>query len=129
MGWLHGLCLLPRIGALTPVGLTLLIGGGLGALGRSTPCLAGWDGTHAAKGQSAPSPLWTSAPWRSGWPGLSHYWLPPGAVRLLRLCRARQPHPYTLVDVSADCRTLTLAVRALGDHTAGCTATSRWGMR
>ncbi len=118
MGWLHGLCLLPRIGALTPVGLTLLIGGGLGALG-ALYSLFGRVGRDARRQGtvSALTPLdertleirvGLTAPL----PGYR-----PGQFAFFDFAGRGEPHPYTLVDVSADCRTLTLAVRALGDHT------------
>ena len=118
MGWLHGLCLLPRIGALTPVGLTLLIGGGLGALG-ALYSLFGRVGRDARRQGtvSALIPLdectleirVTLASPITGYR--------PGQFAFFDFAGRGEPHPYTLVDVSADCRTLTLAVRALGDHT------------
>ncbi len=118
MGWLHGLCLLPRIGVLTPVGLTLLIGGGLGALG-ALYSLFGRVGQNARRQGtvSALTPLdertleirvALTAPL----PGYR-----PGQFAFFDFAGRGEPHPYTLVDVSADYRTLTLAVRALGDHT------------
>ncbi len=118
MGWLHGLCLLPRIGVLTPVGLTLLIGGGLGALG-ALYSLFGRVGKNARhQGTvSALTPLdertleiqvALTAP-------LHGY--RPGQFAFFDFAGRGEPHPYTLVNVSADYRSLTLAVRALGDHT------------
>ena len=118
MGWLHGLCLLPRIGVLTPVGLTLLVGGGLGAMG-ALYSLFGRVGENARRQGtvSALTPLdertleirvTLTSP-------LSGY--RPGQFAFFDFAGRGEPHPYTLVNVSADCRTLTLAVRALGDHT------------
>ncbi|MGY3868328.1 ferredoxin reductase family protein [Aeromonas crassostreae] len=118
MGWLHGLCLLPRIGALTPVGLTLLIGGGMGAMG-ALYSLSGRVGKNARRqgAVNALTPLdertleirvALTAPL----PGYR-----PGQFAFFDFAGRGEPHPYTLVDVSADRRTLTLAVRALGDHT------------
>ena len=118
MGWLHGLCLLPRIGVLTPVGLTLLVGGGLGAMG-ALYSLFGRVGQNARRQGtvSALTPLdertleirvTLTSP-------LSGY--RPGQFAFFDFAGRGEPHPYTLVNVSADCRTLTLAVRALGDHT------------
>ena len=118
MGWLHGLCLLPRIGVLTPVGMTLLIGGGLGAMG-ALYSLFGRVGENARRQGtvSALTPLdertleirvTLTSP-------LSGY--RPGQFAFFDFAGRGEPHPYTLVNVSADCRTLTLAVRALGDHT------------
>ena len=118
MGWLHGLCLLPRIGVLTPVGLTLLVGGGLGAMG-AIYSLFGRVGQNARR-QGTVSTLTPldertleirvtlTSP-------LSGY--RPGQFAFFDFAGRGEPHPYTLVNVSADCRTLTLAVRALGDHT------------
>lgn len=118
MGWLHGLCLLPRIGVLTPVGMTLLIGGGLGAMG-ALYSLFGRVGQNARR-QGTVSTLTPldertleirvtlTSP-------LSGY--RPGQFAFFDFAGRGEPHPYTLVNVSADCRTLTLAVRALGDHT------------
>ncbi len=118
MGWVHGLCLLPGIGALTPVGLTLLVGGGVGALGAlySLSGRVGRDQRHRGT-VNALAPLddrtleirvALASP-------LAHY--RPGQFAFFDFAGRGEPHPYTLVDVSADCRTLTLAVRALGDHT------------
>ncbi|MGU5663870.1 ferric reductase-like transmembrane domain-containing protein [Aeromonas sanarellii] len=118
MGWLHGLCLLPRIGVLTPVGLTLLIGGGLGALG-ALYSLSGRVGQNARR-QGTVSTL-TPLDERTLEirvtlvSPLSGY--RPGQFAFFDFAGRVEPHPYTLVNVSADCRTLTLAVRALGDHT------------
>ena len=118
MGWVHGLCLLPRIGVLTPVGLTLLVGGGLGAMG-AIYSLFGRVGQNARR-QGTVSTLTPldertleirvtlTSP-------LSGY--RPGQFAFFDFAGRGEPHPYTLVNVSADCRTLTLAVRALGDHT------------
>ena len=46
---------------------------------------------------------------------LRHY--NPGQFAFFDFAGRGEPHPYTLVNVSADGLTLTLAVRALGDHT------------
>lgn len=118
MGWVHALCLLPRIGLTTPVGLTLLLGGGLGALGACYS-LAGQVGRRARhRGVvSKLSPLddrtleiqvALATP-------LTHY--NPGQFAFFDFAERGESHPYTLVSVSADRRNLTLAVRALGDHT------------
>ena len=118
MGWLHGLCLLPRIGVLPPPGLTLLVGAGLGAMG-AIYSLFGRVGQNARR-QGTVSTLTPldertleirvtlTSP-------LSGY--RPGQFAFFDFAGRGEPHPYTLVNVSADCRTLTLAVRALGDHT------------
>ncbi len=118
MGWLHGLCLLPRIGALTPVGLTLLIGGGLGALGALYSLFgrvgrdARRQGTVSALTPLDERTLEIRVILASPLPGYR-----PGQFAFFDFAGRGEPHPYTLVNVSADCRTLTLAVRALGDHT------------
>ena len=118
MGWLHGLCLLPRIGALTPVGLTLIIGGGLGALGAlySLSGRVGRDqrhqGTVSALAPLDDRTLEIRVALASPMTGYR-----PGQFAFFDFAGRGEPHPYTLVDVSADGRTLTLAVRALGDHT------------
>ncbi|MFN4323934.1 MAG: ferric reductase-like transmembrane domain-containing protein [Aeromonas media] len=118
MGWLHGLCLLPRIGVLTPVGLTLLIGGGLGALG-ALYSLFGRVGQNARRQGTVSTltplderTLEIRVTLTSPLPGYR-----PGQFAFFDFAGRGEPHPYTLVNVSADCRTLTLAVRALGDHT------------
>ncbi|QFI53595.1 ferredoxin reductase family protein [Aeromonas simiae] len=118
MGWVHALCLLPRIGPFTPVGLTLLIGGGVGAIGALYSLFGRvGKGEHYQGKVSAIIPLdprtheirvQLDTP-------LRHY--QPGQFAFFDFAESGEPHPYTLVDVSADGRTLTLAVRALGDHT------------
>ncbi|MNO90575.1 Stearoyl-CoA 9-desaturase electron transfer partner [compost metagenome] len=118
MGWLHGLCLLPRIGALTPVGLTLLIGGGGGALGALYSLFGrvGRDARHQGA-VSTLTPLDArTLEIRVALASPLHGYRP-GQFAFFDFAGRGEPHPYTLVDVSADCRTLTLAVRALGDHT------------
>ena len=85
--------------------------------GRSTP-LFGRVGKNA-RHQGTVSALapWMSAPWRSGLPHRPLHGYRPGQFAFFDFAGRGEPHPYTLVNVSADCRTLTLAVRALGDHT------------
>ncbi|MGY4015815.1 ferredoxin reductase family protein [Aeromonas molluscorum] len=118
MGWVHALCLLPRIGLFTPVGLTLLLGGGLGALGAGYS-LCGQVGRRA-RHTGVVSTL-SSLDDRTleirvelATP-LAHY--RPGQFAFFDFAERGESHPYTLVSVSPDRRRLTLAVRALGDHT------------
>ena len=118
MGWLHALCLLPRIGVMTPVGLTLLLGGGLGALGACYS-LFGRVGQNARHQGTVltltPLDERTLEIRIALATALRHY--NPGQFAFFDFAGRGEPHPYTLVDVSADGLTLTLAVRALGDHT------------
>ena len=118
MGWLHGLCLLPRIGVLTPVGLTLLIGGGLGALGTLYSLFGRVGQNERHQGTvSALTPLdERTLEIRVALTAPLHGYRP-GQFAFFDFAGCGEPHPYTLVDVSADYRSLTLAVRALGDHT------------
>ncbi|MFM5820549.1 ferric reductase-like transmembrane domain-containing protein [Aeromonas sanarellii] len=118
MGWLHGLCLLPRIGVLTPVGLTLLIGGGLGALGALYSLFGRVGQNERHQGTvSALTPLdERTLEIRVALTAPLHGYRP-GQFAFFDFAGCGEPHPYTLVDVSADYRSLTLAVRALGDHT------------
>ena len=114
MGWLHGLCLLPRIGVLTPVGLTLLLGGGPGALG-ALYSLFGRVGKNA-RHQGTVSALapWMSAPWEIRVALTAPARLSSGAVRLLDSRRARRApslHPWSMSRQTA--APLTLAVRIL----------------
>lgn len=118
MGWLHGLCLLPRIGVLTPVGLPLLIGGGLGALGALYSLFGRVGQNERHQGTvSALTPLdERTLEIRVALTAPLHGYRP-GQFAFFDFAGCGEPHPYTLVDVSADYRSLTLAVRALGDHT------------
>lgn len=118
MGWLHALCLLPRIGVMTPVGLTLLLGGGLGAMG-ALYSLFGRVGQNARHQGTVltltPLDERTLEIKIALATALRHY--NPGQFAFFDFAGRGEPHPYTLVDVSADGLTLTMAVRALGDHT------------
>lgn len=119
MGWVHGLCLLPRIGPLTPLGLTLILGGTLGALG-AIYALSGQIGrNHRQQGRiSALHPLdEQTLEIQIALPTpLAHY--RPGQFAFFAFAPRRESHPFTLVSLSADGRELAIAVRALGDHTS-----------
>lgn len=117
-GWVHGLCLLPQVGLLTPVGLGISLLGGAGAVAAvySLLGLTGQRDRHQGRivalrtlaDSTREFTLQLETP-------LSHY--RPGQFAFFEFDAKEGPHPFTLVRVSPDKRQLVIAVRALGDHT------------
>ncbi|WP_447825283.1 ferredoxin reductase family protein [Aeromonas salmonicida] len=117
-GWVHGLCLLPQVGLLTPVGLGISLLGGAGAVAAvySLLGLTGQRDRHQGRivalrtlaDSTREFTLQLATP-------LSHY--RPGQFAFFEFDAKEGPHPFTLVRVSPDKRQLVIAVRALGDHT------------
>jgi predicted ferric reductase len=117
-GWIHGLCLLPQVGLLTPVGLGITLLGGAGAVAAiySLLGLTGQRDRHQGRivalrtlaDSTREFTLQLETP-------LSHY--RPGQFAFFEFDASEGPHPFTLVRVSPDKRQLVIAVRALGDHT------------
>ncbi|MGV2703897.1 UNVERIFIED_CONTAM: ferric reductase-like transmembrane domain-containing protein [Aeromonas salmonicida] len=117
-GWVHGLCLLPQVGLLTPVGLGISLLGGAGAVAAvySLLDLTGQRDRHQGRivalrtlaDSTREFTLQLETP-------LSHY--RPGQFAFFEFDAKEGPHPFTLVRVSPDKRQLVIAVRALGDHT------------
>lgn len=117
-GWVHGLCLLPQVGLLTPVGLGISLLGGAGAVAAvySLLGLTGQRDCHQGRivalrtlaDSTREFTLQLETP-------LSHY--RPGQFAFFEFDAKEGPHPFTLVRVSPDKRQLVIAVRALGDHT------------
>ncbi|WP_426008486.1 ferredoxin reductase family protein [Aeromonas salmonicida] len=117
-GWVHGLCLLPQVGLLTPVGLGIALLGGAGAVAAvySLLGLTGQRDSHQGRivalrtlaDSTREFTLQLETP-------LSHY--RPGQFAFFEFDAKEGPHPFTLVRVSPDKRQLVIAVRALGDHT------------
>lgn len=117
-GWIHGLCLLPQVGLLTPVGLGISLLGGAGAVAAvySLLDLTGQRDRHQGRivavrtlaDSTREFTLQLETP-------LSHY--RPGQFAFFEFDAKEGPHPFTLVRVSPDKRQLVIAVRALGDHT------------
>jgi predicted ferric reductase len=117
-GWVHGLCLLPQVGLLTPVGLVISLLGGAGAVAAvySLLGLTGQRDRHQGRivalrtlaDSTREFTLQLETP-------LSHY--RPGQFAFFEFDAKEGPHPFTLVRVSPDKRQLVIAVRALGDHT------------
>ncbi|MDR6995668.1 ferredoxin reductase family protein [Aeromonas salmonicida] len=117
-GWVHGLCLLPQVGLLTPVGLGISLLGGAGAVAAvySLLGLTGQRDRHQGRivalrtleDSTREFTLQLETP-------LSHY--RPGQFAFFEFDAKEGPHPFTLVWVSPDKRQLVIAVRALGDHT------------
>ena len=117
-GWVHGLCLLPQVCLLTPVGLGISLLGGAGAVAAvySLLGLTGQRDRHQGRivalrtlaDSTREFTLQLETP-------LSHY--RPGQFAFFEFDAKEGPHPFTLVRVSPDKRQLVIAVRALGDHT------------
>ena len=117
-GWVHGLCLLPQVGLLTPVGLGISLLGGAGAVAAvySLLGLTGQRDRHQGRivalrtlaDSTREFTLQLETP-------LSHF--RPGQFAFFEFDAKEGPHPFTLVRVSPDKRQLVIAVRALGDHT------------
>lgn len=117
-GWVHGLCLLPQVGLLTPLGLGIALLGGAGAVAAvySLLGLTGQRDSHQGRivalrtlaDSTREFTLQLETP-------LSHY--RPGQFAFFEFDAKEGPHPFTLVRVSPDKRQLVIAVRALGDHT------------
>lgn len=117
-GWVHGLCLLPQVGLLTPVGLGISLLGGAGAV-AAVYSLLGLTGQRDRR-QGRIVALRTLADSTREFTlqletPLSHY--RPGQFAFFEFDAKEGPHPFTLVRVSPDKRQLVIAVRALGDHT------------
>ncbi|WP_429182144.1 ferredoxin reductase family protein [Aeromonas salmonicida] len=117
-GWVHGLCLLPQGGLLTPVGLGISLLGGAGAV-AAVYSLLGLTGQRDRR-QGRIVALRTLADSTREFTlqletPLSHY--RPGQFAFFEFDAKEGPHPFTLVRVSPDKRQLVIAVRALGDHT------------
>ncbi len=127
-GWGHGLCLLPQVGAMTPVGVSIWLIGGIGAIGALYSLLGqvGARDRHpgrviavrALADHTCELTMQLERP-------LAHY--RPGQFAFFEFDAKEGPHPFTLVRVSADRRQLVIAVRALGDHTRQLVAEARAG--
>ena len=127
-GWGHGLCLLPQVGAMTPMGVSIWLIGGLGAIGALYSLLGqvGARDRHpgrviavrALADHTCELTMQLERP-------LAHY--RPGQFAFFEFDAKEGPHPFTLVRVSADRRQLVIAVRALGDHTRQLVAKARAG--
>lgn len=127
-GWCHGLCLLPQVGAMTPVGVSVWLVGGIGAIGALYSLLGqvGARDRHpgrviavrALADQTCELTMQLERP-------LAHY--RPGQFAFFEFDAKEGSHPFTLVRVSADRRQLVIAVRALGDHTRQLVAQARAG--
>ena len=127
-GWIHGLCLLPKIGWLSPLGIAIWLPCGLAALG-ALYSLSGRVGARdrhvgrvvavrALADQTCELTMQLATP-------LAHY--RPGQFAFFEFDGKEGPHPFTLVRVSPDRRELVIAVRALGDHTRALVAAARVG--
>ncbi len=127
-GWIHGLCLLPNIGWLSPLGIVIWLPGGVAALGAFYSLLGrvGASDRHAGRlvavrelaDQTSELTMALETP-------LAHY--RPGQFAFFEFDAKEGPHPFTLVRVSPDRRELVIAVRALGDHTRELVAAARVG--
>lgn len=117
-GYIHALCMLPRIGLLSPLGITLIVGGTLGAIGAlyslfgrvgKRDQLCGQVSTlNRLDSRTLEITMQLAAP-------LGNY--QSGQFAFFRFAGSREDHPFTLLHCSPDGRTIKIAVRDLGDHT------------